>query len=55
MNARQNALNFVFQSSVAYKEKWIIGLHNLYFLINYLTNKFNFFKNFLKIFSFLKK
>lgn len=55
MGARSYALNFLFQSSIIYKERWIKGLLNLFFLIHYLSNKFNFFRNFLKIFSFLKQ
>jgi len=54
MGARSHALNFLFQSGVIYRERWINGFHNLFFLIHYLSNKSNFFKNFLKIFSFLK-
>lgn len=35
-------------------EKWILGKTNLFFIINYLANKFNIFRSFLKIFSFFK-
>lgn len=52
---RQHALNFLFQSSAGNNEKWVKGLHNLFFYINYLSQKSKIIKNILKIFSYFRQ
>lgn len=54
-NDKQQAFNLLIQSNSLSKEKWIKGKTNLFFAINYLANKFNLFRKFLNIFSFIKE
>lgn len=55
MGTRQHALNFLFQSSAGYYDKWVRGLYNLFFYINYLSQRSIVVKNLLTIFSFFKQ
>ena len=53
--SQYHTFNSFIQANSFSNENWVLGKTNLFFIINYLSNRFQFFRIFLKLFSFLKK
>ncbi|MDC0426574.1 hypothetical protein OAM08_01120 [Pelagibacteraceae bacterium] len=52
--AETHIFNSLLQVNSFSKEKWVLGKTNLFFIINYLSNRFSIFRFFLRIFSFFR-